>query len=117
MPGKARFSWALSFLSEQGILEKTLDGIVSIVHKCLEVNRDSTAIPAREKVSKKEGKKDPKSAKKRGRPAKNSSPPPQEPTVRKSKRSRRRKHRLRVSTKSAHRGQEKQRRERVKTAS
>jgi hypothetical protein len=45
------------------------------------VNRDSTAIPEREKVSKKEGKKDPKPAKKRGRPAKNSSKSPKELTV------------------------------------
>jgi hypothetical protein len=50
-----------------------------MVHKGLVVNRDSTAIPAREKVSKKEGKKERKPAKKRGRPAKTAHP--QEPTV------------------------------------
>jgi hypothetical protein len=45
-----------AFLSGQGILEQTLDGIVAMEHKDLvvyQVNRDSTAIPAREKVKKK----------------------------------------------------------------
>jgi hypothetical protein len=44
VPGKATFSRALAFLSEQGILEQTLDGIVSMTHKDLvvyHVNRDS----------------------------------------------------------------------------
>jgi hypothetical protein len=75
--GKATFSRALAFLLEQGIREQTLDGIVSMAHKDLvvyQVNRDSTAIPAREKVV----KKAPKPIKKRGRPAKNT---PKEPTV------------------------------------
>jgi hypothetical protein len=69
VPGKATFSRALAFLSERGILEQTLDGIVAMAHKDLvvyHVNRDSTAIPAREKAE----EKAPKPAKKRGRPAK-----------------------------------------------
>ena len=84
MPGKATFSRALAFLSEQDILEQTLDGIVSMAHEGLvvyHVNRDSTAIPAREKVVKKKEEKTPKEAKKRGRPAKNSPKTPKEPTV------------------------------------
>ncbi|MDR2631408.1 MAG: transposase [Spirochaetaceae bacterium] len=84
VPGKATFSRALAFLSEQGILEQTLEGIVSMAHKDLvvyHVSRDSTAIPAREKVVKKPEKKRPKQAKKRGRPTKNSPKVPKEPTV------------------------------------
>ncbi|MDR1024353.1 MAG: transposase, partial [Treponema sp.] len=68
VPGKATFSRALAFLSEQGILEQTLEGIVTMAHKDLvvyHVNRDSTAIPAREKVKKKPEKKEPKQGKKR----------------------------------------------------
>jgi hypothetical protein len=45
------------------------------------VNRDSTAIPAREKVVKKPEKKELKQGKKRGRPEKNSPKVPKEPTV------------------------------------
>jgi hypothetical protein len=84
VPGKASFSRALAFLSGQNILEQTLDGMASMAHKGLvvyQVNRDSTAIPAREKVVKKAEKKAPKQTKKRGRPAKNTPKPPQEPTV------------------------------------
>jgi IS5 family transposase/transposase len=84
VPGKATFSRALAFLSGQGILEQTLDGIVSMAHKDLvvyHVNRDSTAIPAREKVVKKPEEKAPKQGKKRGRPTKNSPKAPKEPTV------------------------------------
>jgi hypothetical protein len=82
-PGKATFSRALTFLSEQGLLEQTLNGMVAMAHKDLvvyHVNRDSTAIPAREKAVKKTGEKTAKPVKKRGRPAKNS-PAPKEPTV------------------------------------
>jgi hypothetical protein len=74
MPGKTSFSRALSFLSGQNILEQTLDGMVATTHKDLvvyHVNRDSTAIPAREKAVKKAEEKAPKQSKKRGRPAKN----------------------------------------------
>jgi hypothetical protein len=49
VPGKASFSRVFTFLSEQDLLEKTLDGIVAMAHKDLvvyHVNRDSTAIPA-----------------------------------------------------------------------
>jgi transposase len=84
VPGKATFSRALAFLSEQGILEQTLDGIVSMAHKDLvvyQVNRDSTAIEAREKVVKKSEKKAPNQGKTRGRPAKTSPNVPKEPTV------------------------------------
>jgi hypothetical protein len=62
----------------------TRDGMVAMAHKDLvayHVNRDSTAIPAREKVIKKPEKKALKQAKKRGRPAKNREKTPQEPTV------------------------------------
>jgi IS5 family transposase len=84
VPGKATFSRALTFLSEQGILEQTLDGIVSMAHNGLvvyHVNRDSTAIPAREKAVKKAAGKAAKPVKKRGRPAKNTAKAPKEPTV------------------------------------
>jgi hypothetical protein len=84
VPGKASFSRALAFLSEQGILDQTLDGIVSMAHKGLvvyHVNRDSTAIEAREEVVKKREEKAPKPAKERERPAKDSPKAPKEPTV------------------------------------
>jgi IS5 family transposase len=84
VPGKATFSRGLAYLSEQGLFEQTLDGMVSMAHKDLvvyHVNRDSTAIPAREKVVKKGEEKAPKEAKKRGRPAKNSPKAPKEPTI------------------------------------
>jgi hypothetical protein len=84
VPGKATFSRVFAFLSEQGILEQTLDGIVSRAHKDLvvyHVNRDSTAIPAREKVVRKTEEKPPKPVKKRGRPAKDTPKVPKEPTV------------------------------------
>jgi hypothetical protein len=84
VPGKATFSRALAFLSGQGILEQTLDGIVSMAHKVLvvyHVNRDSTAIEGREKVVKKGEGKAVKPVKKRGRPARNVPKVPQEPTV------------------------------------
>jgi IS5 family transposase len=84
VPGKATFSRALAFLSEQSILEQTLDGIVGMAHKgqvVYHVNRDSTAIPAREKVVKKREGKAPQEGKKRGRPAKNAPKAPKEPTV------------------------------------
>jgi hypothetical protein len=57
-----------------------MDGIMSMAHKGLvvyQVNRDSTAIPVREEVRKKEGK----AVKKQGRLAKNTPKAPQEPTV------------------------------------
>ncbi|MDR2393791.1 MAG: transposase [Treponema sp.] len=66
---KATFSRVFTFLCEQ-----TLDGIVSMAHKDLvvyQVNRDWTAIAAREQVVKKEEEKTEKPAKKRGRPAEN----------------------------------------------
>jgi hypothetical protein len=53
VPGKATFSRALALLPKQGILEQTLEGMVSMAHKGLvvyHVNRDSTTIPAREKA-------------------------------------------------------------------
>jgi hypothetical protein len=58
--------------------------MAAMAHKDLVVyhaNRDSTAIPAREKVVKKPEKKEPKQAKKQGRPAKNTPKTPKEPTV------------------------------------
>jgi hypothetical protein len=84
VPGKATFSRALEFLSGQRILEQTLDGIVTMAHKDLvvyHVNRDSTAIQAREKVVKKAEEQAGKPAKKRGRPAKDTPKAPKEPTV------------------------------------
>jgi hypothetical protein len=62
VPGKASFSRALAFLSEQGILKQTLDEIVSMAKSLVvyHVNRDSTAIPAREKAVKKSEVKAPK---------------------------------------------------------
>jgi hypothetical protein len=74
-------------LSGEGILEQTLDRIVGMAHKGLvvyHVNRDSTAISAREKALKKAEKKAAETAaKKRGRPPKNSTTPPpcKEPTT------------------------------------
>jgi hypothetical protein len=84
VPGKATFSRIFTCQSEQDLLEKTLDGIVAMAHKDLvvyQVNRDSTAIPAREKAVKKPEGTAPKQGKKRGRPAKNSPKAPKEPTV------------------------------------
>jgi hypothetical protein len=84
VPSKATFSRVFTFLSEQELFERTLDGIVGMAHKDLvvyHVNRDSTAIPAREKLVKKPEKKEPKQDKKQGKPAKNSPKVPKEPTV------------------------------------
>jgi transposase len=84
VPSKATFSRVFGFLSEQNMLEQILEGIVRMAHKDLvvyHVNRDSTAIPAREKAVKKEEKKEPKAVKKRGRPTKNTPKAPKEPTV------------------------------------
>jgi hypothetical protein len=58
--------------------------MAAMAHKDLvvyRVSRDSTAIPAREKVVKKAEKKAPKQGKKRGRPTKNTPKPPKELTV------------------------------------
>jgi hypothetical protein len=49
-----------AYLSEQDLLEKTLDGIVAMAHKDLvvyHVNRDSTAIRTRDKVVKRPDEK------------------------------------------------------------
>jgi hypothetical protein len=104
VPGKATFSRTLAFLSEQGILEQTLDGIVSMAHNGLvayHVNQDSKAIPAREKAGKKTEEKTPKPVKKRGRPAKNTPKGPTEPTVIEIRPSKKRKYHLRESTPNA----------------
>jgi IS5 family transposase len=82
--GQGEFFTSAYVFIRAGILEETLEGIVSMAHKGLvvyHVNRDSTAIPAREKVVKKVEKKAPKQVKKRGRPMKNTPKPPQELTV------------------------------------
>ncbi|MDR1470479.1 MAG: hypothetical protein LBT00_14455, partial [Spirochaetaceae bacterium] len=79
VPGKAAFSRMFAFLSgQEGLLEKPLEGIVAVAHKAPEkdkgtekdrglavyhVNRDSTAIPAREKVMKKPREKAPEAGK------------------------------------------------------
>jgi hypothetical protein len=62
VPGKASFSQALGFLSEQGIRERTLGGIVFMAH----TGRDSTTIAAREKVVKEAGRKGAETGKKAG---------------------------------------------------
>jgi hypothetical protein len=95
------------FLSEQYLLEKMLEGIVAMTHKGLvayQVNRDSTAIQAWEKVVKKPEEKAPKQAKKRGTGKKQPKSLPKNRRSRKSRQHRRRKHRLRVSTKHARGG-------------
>ena len=84
MPGKASFSRAPAFLSGQGILEQTQDGIGSMAYKDLvvyHVNWDSTAIPAREKALRKAEENPPEPVKKRGRPAQDTPKAPKEPTV------------------------------------
>ena len=84
VPGKASFSRGLAFPAEQGIHEQTPDGIVFMAHKGLvvyQVNRDSTAIEAREEVVRKAEEKPPKPTEKRGRPAKNMPKAPKEPRV------------------------------------
>ena len=82
VPSDSSFSRRLSVFSAFTILQDTLDGMVKkaytdlpIIHVC----RDSSAIAGREKVHKKEGKKDKKPVKKRGRPRKGTPKPEKEP--------------------------------------
>jgi hypothetical protein len=80
VPGKATFFRVPAFLPEQGILEQTPDGMVSMAHKgrvVYHVNRDSTAIEAREKVVKKRGGKAAETGKKAGEAGKRRAESPQ----------------------------------------
>jgi hypothetical protein len=74
IPGKASFSRAFTFLVKTDIVNKAQDAMVIEAHKdryIQHVNRDSTAIAARETVVKRTDKKGAKQNKKRGRPPKN----------------------------------------------
>jgi len=78
VPGKATFSRAFAYLAGTTIANKTLDSLVSNTHKGLvvyHVNRDSTAIEAREK---KPAKKVKPLKMKRGRPKKGQERPENE---------------------------------------
>jgi transposase len=73
IPGKSSFSRAFSHLAETGILPVKLEGFAKETFKdkvVYHVNRDSSAINAREKVEKKSEGKGKKLQKKRGRPRK-----------------------------------------------
>ena len=83
VPDNSTFSRRLSTFSCFNILPQTLDKMVEKAYKDLpiiHVCRDSSAIPAREKVVKKTEDKVKKPAKKRGRPPKGSPKPIKEPT-------------------------------------
>jgi IS5 family transposase len=83
VPGKATFSRMLTYLASLDIFTETLAAITekTFAGKAVyHVNRDSTAIPARETVVKEPSKKPEKHAKKRGRPAKNALREPKAPT-------------------------------------
>jgi IS5 family transposase len=84
VPSEATFSRVFTFFAKQNIWNSILDALVKKAYRGKVVyhnNRDSTAIPAREKPRKKETKKTEKPKKKRGRPAKNTPKPTVEPTV------------------------------------
>ena len=84
VPSEATFSRMFAFLSEQGIWEQVLDGLVKKAHEgkvVYHVNRDSTMTGAREKAVQKPKEKEEKLKKKRGRRPKNTPKPPEEPTV------------------------------------
>ena len=73
IPGRSSFSRAFSYLSEIEILQVMLEdfAIETFKNKIVyHVNRDSSAINARESVEKKDKKKNKKPLKKRGRPRK-----------------------------------------------
>jgi hypothetical protein len=70
VPGKASFSRAFSYLGETNMLPLMLEGLAKETFKgkvVYHVNRDSTAVSARETVHKKKEKKAEKPAKKRGK--------------------------------------------------
>jgi len=82
VPDNSTFSRRLSTFSCCNILPQTLDKMVKKAYKDLpiiHVCRDSSAIPAREKVIKKPEDKAKKPAKRRGRPPKGSPKPVKEP--------------------------------------
>jgi hypothetical protein len=84
VPGKATFSRNFAYLAGLELTGPCLDAIVKDAFKgeyIQHVNRDSTAIPAREKVIRKEVKKVKKVPKKRGRKPKGTAKEPKEPTV------------------------------------
>jgi transposase len=73
VPCKATFSNMFSCLAKLGIVERIFDALVAKAHEgkvVYHVNRDSTAISARERVEKKKKEKARKQHKKRGRPPK-----------------------------------------------
>jgi hypothetical protein len=83
VPSNASFSRRLKVFSDLNILPETLDAIVKRAYKDLpviHVCRDSTAINAREKISKKVQEKVKKPVKKRGRPPKGSPKLQKEPS-------------------------------------
>jgi hypothetical protein len=83
VPSNASFSRRLEVFSSLNILPEILDAIVKRAYKDLpviHVCRDSTAINAREKISKKVEEKVKKPVKKRGRPLKGSPKPQKEPS-------------------------------------
>jgi transposase len=84
VPGKASFSRMFSCFSELNILNETLDSIVINAHKgkiVQHVSRDSTAIPAREHITKKKKRGKKKPVKKHGRAAKSAIKVPKPPNV------------------------------------
>jgi len=84
VPSEATFSRAFARLAEEGIWGPALDGLVKEAHKdkiVFHVSRDSTMIPAREKVERKGKGKDKKPKEKRGRPRKGTAKVPKEPTA------------------------------------
>jgi hypothetical protein len=75
VPGKATFSGSFTFLALHGVVDEAHEAMVKTAFKesyVQNVNRDSTAIPAREKVAKKVVKQAPQGKNKREKPAKGS---------------------------------------------
>ena len=85
VPDKAQFSRAFARIAEMKIMDKVQEAAVRLAFKegafVQHVCRDSTAIPAREKVPRKKAERGEKRAKKRGRPPKNAPKEPKQPTV------------------------------------
>jgi hypothetical protein len=86
VPSEATFSRGLLYVAENKIVDDALDALVLDAHKDTIVyhsNRDSTAIPVREKPPKKKAERAEKPRKKRGRPPKNTAKPKELTTLEK----------------------------------
>jgi hypothetical protein len=85
VPDESQFSRSFAYIAELKVVDEVLDAVVRLAYLqgsfIQRVCRDSTAIPAREKVPRKEQGKAEKISEKRERPPKNAVKKPKAPTV------------------------------------